>query len=61
MSQKILQSIFHANVNVDLIRKNVIQINVGTMIHVDMNVNNIIYAKIMFGILLHVIVKMVNT
>ena len=54
MSQKILQSIFHANVNVDLMGKNVI-------IHVDMNVNNIIYAKIMFGILLHVIVKMVNT
>ena len=41
--------------------QNVIQINVGITINVDMNVKNVIYVKnIMFGILLHVMVKMEN-
>ena len=40
---------------------NVIQINVGIMINVDVSVKNVMYVKkIMFGILLHVIVKMKN-
>ena len=38
--------------------ENVIQINGGIMINVDVSVKNIMYVKnIMFGILLHVIVK----
>ena len=41
--------------------ENVIQINCGIMINVDTNVKKIIYMKkIMFGILLHVAVKMEN-
>ena len=49
------------NVNVNLMEENVIQINGGIMINVDVSVKNIIYVKkIMFGILLHVIVKLEN-
>ena len=41
--------------------ENVIQINGGITINVDASVKNIIYLKkIIFGILLHVIVKMEN-
>ena len=42
-------------------RKNVIQINSGIMINVDVSVKNIIYLKkIMFGVLQHVFLKMEN-
>ena len=38
--------------------KNVIQINGGIIINVDLNVNNVMYTKkIMFGFLVHVILK----
>ena len=58
MNQRHEQTIFHVNENVDLMGKNVIQINGGITINVDVSVKNIIYVKtIMFGILLHVIVK----
>ena len=41
--------------------ENVIQINCGIMINADVNVKNAIYVKkILFGILLHVIVKIEN-
>ena len=41
--------------------KNVIQINGGITISVHVSVKNIIYVKkVMFGILLHVIVRMEN-
>ena len=51
----------HVNVNVDLMEKNVIQINGGIMINVDASVKKFMYVKIiMFGILLHVIVKTEN-
>ena len=41
--------------------KNVIQINNGITINVDVSVTDIIYVKkIIFGILLHVAVKMEN-
>ena len=41
--------------------ENVIQINGGITINVDASVKNIIYLKkIIFGILLHVIMKMEN-
>ena len=40
---------------------NVIQINGGIMINVDVSVKSVMYVKnIMFGILLHVIVKIEN-
>ena len=41
--------------------ENVIQINGGTTINVDVSVKNTMYVKkIIFGILLHVVVKMEN-
>ena len=49
------------NVNVDLMQENIIQINDGIMINVNVIAKIIMYAKkTMFGILLHVIVKMDN-
>ena len=41
--------------------ENVIQINGGTTINVDVSVKNVMYVKkIIFGILLHAVVKMEN-
>ena len=49
------------NVNIDLMGKNVIQINDRITINVNVSVKNVIYVKkIIFGILLHVISKMEN-
>ena len=46
-------------VNVNLMEKNVIEINGGIIINVDASAKNIMYVKkIMFGILLHITVKM---
>ena len=51
----------HVNGNVDLMKEYVTQINDGKTINVDANVKNIMYLiKIIFGILLHVTVKMEN-
>ena len=56
---KTLKSIYHVNINVDLMEENVIQINGGITINVDVSITNVMYEeKIMFGIPLHVIVKM---
>ena len=53
------KSIYHVNINVDLMEENMYEINDGIMINVGVNVKNLIYLKkIMFGILPHVIVKM---
>ena len=42
-------------------KENVFQIKNGIMINVDVSVKNMIYVKkIIFGILLYVVVKMVN-
>ena len=42
-------------------KENVIQINDGIMINVDVSVKNVMYVKnIVFGILLHVILKWKN-
>ena len=63
MNQKHKESIYHASVNitVNLMIENVIQNKGGITINSDVSVKNIIYVKkIMFGILLHVVVKMVN-
>ena len=52
---------FHANGNVDLMEKNVIQISGGITINVDVGVKIFMYVKkIMFGILLHVFAEMEN-
>ena len=49
------------NVNVNLMEQNLIQINGVITINVYVSLRSIIYVKkIMFGILLHVIVKMEN-
>ena len=46
------------NVNADLMEKNVIQINCGITINVEISVKNVMYVKMfIFGILLYVVVK----
>ena len=52
---------YHAYVNVNLMEENVIHIKSGTMINVDANLKDFIYVKkIIFGILVQVVLKMVN-
>ena len=52
---------FLDNVNVDLMKEDVVQINGGIMINVDVSVKKLMYVKkIMFVILLHVLAKMEN-
>ena len=51
----------HANVNVDLMEEKIIQIKIGITINVIASVRSIIFVKnIIFGILLHVVVKIVK-
>ena len=50
----------YANVNADLMKQNVIQINDGITINVDVNVKNVMYVKKTMFEILHVIMKMVN-
>ena len=57
---KTLTKHIHVNVNVDLTEENISQSNGGIMINVYVNVKNMYVKEIMFGILLHVIVKMEN-
>ena len=57
----ICQTIHHANVNVNLMLESVIQSKSGIIMNFDASVKNIIYVeKIIFGILLHAVAKMVN-
>ena len=52
---------YYANVNVNLMAENEIQIKSEIIINVDVNIKNIIYVKkIIFAILLYIFVKMVN-
>ena len=64
MNWKLLKSIYHANVNVNLTVENVIEIKSGITINLIVIANiwkNIICAKqVSFGILLHLAAKMVN-
>ena len=61
MNQKCYQITYHVNVNVNSIKENVIQINDGITINVNVSVKNILYVKkIMFGILTYVFMKMEN-
>ena len=58
---QIFNMVTGVNVNVNLIEENVIQINGGIAENVDVTVNNVMYVKnIIFGILLHAVVKMKN-
>ena len=58
MNKKHQQNMYHANVNVNLIGENVIQINGPITINVDVSVKIIIYVKkIIFGILQLVVRK----
>ena len=58
---KILTKHNHANLNVNSTEENVIQIKSGISINVDVSIKNIIHVKKnIFGILLHVVAKMVN-
>ena len=61
MIQKYKQSIYSVNVNINLMEGNLIPINGGIVINLDVSVKNIIYEKkIIFGILLHIIAEMEN-
>ena len=51
---------YHVNVNLNLMEQNIIQINGGITINVSVNLKNIYVKKIMFGIPVHVFVKMGN-
>ena len=52
---------YHANVNVNLKGKNVVQINGGITINIDVSIKNVMYVKnVIFGILLNKVVKMDN-
>ena len=60
-ASKTLTNIYNANVNVGLMEENLIQINGGTMINVNLSLKNITYVKkTMFGIYLQIFVKMEN-
>ena len=55
---KTLKSLYHANVNVNLTERNVIQIKSGIMINANVSVKiskNMCVKKVMFGILLHLV------
>ena len=53
---------YRVYVSADLMEENVIQINGEVMINADVDVENVMYVKkIIFGILLHVVVKMENS
>ena len=60
MKQKFWQNIYHKNLNIDLMKKDVIQINGGITINAYVSVNFMYVKKIILGILLHAVVKMRN-
>ena len=61
MNRKHWQNIYHANVNVNLMEQNAIQIKSEITINVVVSAKSFICVKkIVFGILLHIVPKMVN-
>ena len=61
MNQRFSQKICQKNVNVSLMEENVIQVRGKIMMNVSANVKNIVYRKkIIFGIMLHAVSKMVD-
>ena len=63
MNKKFKQNTYHANVNVNLVEENIIQIrNTILIINVDASVKKLfMWKKIIFEILLHVVAKTENT
>ena len=58
MNRKHQQNIYHASANINLMERNVIQINGRITVNVDVSVKKIIYVKKnMFRILAHAFVK----
>ena len=57
---KTLKNIYRVTLNVNSIVESVIQIKYGITINVDVSVKNIYVKKIIFEILLHVAMRMVN-
>ena len=56
LSLRMFQSMFHENVNANLMKQNARHINGGIAININVSVKNIIYVKkIMLGILLVVV------
>ena len=64
MDQKQQQNIYHVNLNANLMVGNIIQIRSGTAINADENEkiqkNIMLTKKIIFGILINAVAKMVN-
>ena len=64
MSRKYEQGTYKVNVNINLMVENSIQIKSGITINVDVSgkiqKNNTCAENIIFGILLHVVVKIIN-
>ena len=58
---KTLVKHIYANVNVNLMEENVFHINGGITINNNVSLKNVMYVKkVIFGILLHLVVKMKN-
>ena len=51
---------YHENINENAMKENVIQFKSGITINVNASIKNIYMRKFVFGILLHVLAKMVN-
>ena len=60
MNRRHEKSIYHANVNVDLMKENVIHISGGITTNAYVIVKNVMCVKIMLAVLLHVVVRMGN-
>ena len=60
MNQRFSRKIYHANVNLSLMEENIIQIRGKITVNVSANVKNIYMKKIIFGIMLHAVAKMVD-
>ena len=59
MNRKHEQSIYYANVNLKLMEENIMQINGGITINVDVSIKKVMHVKkTVFGISLHAVVKM---
>ena len=61
MNPKFKKNIYHADVKVSWMKENIIQIKSRITINIDAILKDIIYMKeIIFGILLHPVVKMIK-
>ena len=60
LNKNVKQKIYHKNINVNLMVENITKVKSGIMPNVDVSVKNIYVKKIVFGILLHAVAKMVH-